>query len=194
MDNVKIGKLIYNLRKNAKLTQNQLAEKLNVSDKAVSKWERGFGCPDISLLPEIANFFQVDLESVLKGELENRDVLGGNMKKLKFYVCQNCKNVITSMTETNITCCGKKLKSLKVQKSTESHQLKIEKIENEFFITTEHPMKREHFISFVALLTGDTLVLKKLYPEWDLQVRLPILPYGKLFYFCTEDGLFCQDV
>ena len=193
MDNAKIGKLIYNLRKNAKLTQNQLAEKLNISDKAVSKWERGFGCPDISLLPEIANFFQVDLESLLKGELENRDILGGNMKKLKFYVCQNCKNVITSMIETNITCCGK-LKSLKVQKSTESHQLKIEKIENEFFITTEHPMKREHFISFVALLTGDTLVLKKLYPEWDLQVRLPILPYGKLFYFCTEDGLFCQDV
>lgn len=39
MDNAKIGKLIYNLRKNAKLTQNQLAEKLNVSDKAVSKWK-----------------------------------------------------------------------------------------------------------------------------------------------------------
>ena len=86
MDNAKIGKLIFNLRKNAELTQNQLAEKLNVSDKAISKWERGFGCPDISLLPVIAKIFEIDLESLLKGELENRDVLGGNMKKLKFFV------------------------------------------------------------------------------------------------------------
>lgn len=194
MDNAKIGKLIYNLRKNAALTQIQLAEKLNVSDKAVSKWERGFGCPDISLLPELANIFEIDLETLLKGELENRDELGGNLKKLKFYVCQNCKNVITSMTETNITCCGKKLKSLQAQKSTELHQLTVEKIENEFFITTQHPMEREHYISFVALLSCDSLVLKKLYPEWDLQTRLPILPYGKLFYYCTQDGLFFQDV
>lgn len=194
MDNAKIGKLIFNLRKNAKLTQNQLAQKLNISDKAVSKWERGLGCPDISILPVIAKIFEIDLESLLKGELENRDVLGGNMKKLKFFVCPNCKNVVTSMSETNITCCGKKIKSLEVQKSTENHQLKIEKIENEFFITTEHPMTREHFISFVALLAGDTLILKKLYPEWDLQIRLPILPYGKLFYFCSQDGLFLQNV
>ena len=194
MDNAKIGKLIFTLRKNASLTQSQLAQKLNVSDKAVSKWERGFGCPDISLLPELAKIFEIDLETLLKGELENRDVLGGNLKKLKFYVCQNCKNVITSMTETNITCCGKKLKSLQAQNSLETHQLKIEKIENELFITTEHPMTREHYISFVALLSCDSLVLKKLYPEWDLQIRLPILPYGKLFYFCTEHGFFCQNV
>ena len=68
------------------------------------------------------------------------------------------------------------------------------KIENELFITTKHPMEREHYISFVALLSCDSLVLKKLYPEWDLQTRLPILPYGKLFYYCTQDGLFFQDV
>ena len=92
MDNAKIGKLIFNLRKNSELTQNQLAEKLNVSDKAISKWERGLGCPDISLLPVIAKIFEIDLESLLKGELENRDVLGGNMKNLKFFVCPNCKN------------------------------------------------------------------------------------------------------
>ena len=72
--------------------------------------------------------------------------------------------------------------------------VQIVKIENEFFITTEHPMTREHYISFVALLTGDTLILKKLYPEWDLQIRLPILPYGKLYYFCTQDGLFWHNV
>ena len=59
MDNVKIGQLIYRLRKEKRLTQLQLAEQLGVSDKAVSKWERGMGCPEVSLLPDLSNIFHV---------------------------------------------------------------------------------------------------------------------------------------
>ena len=53
-------------------------------------------------------------------------------------------------------------------------------------------MLKEHYISFVALLTGDTLTLKKQYPEWDLQVRIPGRTHGKLLWYCTEHGLFYQ--
>ncbi|WP_295209879.1 helix-turn-helix transcriptional regulator [Ruminococcus sp.] len=55
MDYKKIGELICQLRKEKGLTQLQLAEKLHVSDKAVSKWERGIGCPDVSILNALAN-------------------------------------------------------------------------------------------------------------------------------------------
>ena len=140
MDNVKIGNLICRLRKEKKMTQLQLAEQMNISDKTVSKWERGLGCPDVSLLPELSKIFDVDLEKLLSGELEDRDVLGGNMKKMCFYICPNCGNIITAMTDTNITCCGKKLKGLQPQKADEKECLMVETIENDFYITTYHPM------------------------------------------------------
>ena len=61
MDNVKIGNLINKLRKEKGMTQLQLAEKLHISDKTVSKWERGLGCPDVSLLTDLSGVFGVDL-------------------------------------------------------------------------------------------------------------------------------------
>ena len=57
MDYEKIGALIRSLRTQQGLTQRELAQQLTVSDKAVSKWERGQGCPDVSLLPSLARFW-----------------------------------------------------------------------------------------------------------------------------------------
>ena len=112
MDNVKIGKLIYKLRKESNMTQLQLAEILHISDKTVSKWERGQGCPDISLLVDLSCVLGVDMEKFLSGRLEANEERGGNMKKLNFFVCPECGNVITAMTEAGISCCGKKLQPL----------------------------------------------------------------------------------
>ena len=190
MDNVKIGRLIYKLRKEKNLTQLQLAQLMNISDKAVSKWERGLGCPEVSLLPELSKIFDVDIEKLLSGELDVNGVLGGNMKKMHFYICPNCGNMITAMTDTNITCCGKKLKALQPQKAAENQRLNVEKIENDFYITTRHPMEKEHYIQFVALLTGDSIMIRKQYPEWELQVRIPIFAHGKLLWYCNKHGLF----
>lgn len=110
MDQIKIGNLIYKLRKEQHFTQLQLAAKMNISDKTISKWERGLGCPDISLLPELSNIFGVNLESLLSGDLDTHHAVGGNMKKLKFYVCPNCGNIITGTNEAAISCCGKNLR------------------------------------------------------------------------------------
>lgn len=194
MDNVKIGQFIYKLRKENNLTQLQLAQKIGVSDKAVSKWERGLGCPDVSLLPELAGIFGVDLETFLSGEPDENQTSGGNMKKIKFYVCPSCGNLITTSADAGISCCGKKLSPILPQKASDSEKLNVEIIENEFYITAHHPMEREHYISFAALVTGDTLLLRKLYPEWDVQVRLPILSRCRLFWYCTQHGLFYQEV
>lgn len=194
MDNIKIGKLIYQLRKESHMTQLQLAEQMNISDKAVSKWERGLGCPELSLLPELAKIFNVDLEKLLSGELDSNEILGGNMKKTHFYICPTCGNMITAMVDTDISCCGKKMKALQPQKANDNDKLNVETIENDFYITTNHAMDREHYIAFIALLTGDSLMLKKQYPEWELQVRIPIFAHGKLLWYCNKHGLFYMEI
>lgn len=194
MDPRMIGSLICRLRKEQQLTQRQLAEQLCVSDKAVSKWERGLGCPDISLLPDLARLLGIELEGLLSGQLDSNEPLGGNMKNLNFYICPNCGNVVTAMAEAAVSCCGKKLPALTPQKDPEGERLQVERIEEDYFISTDHPMKKDHYISFVALLTGDSILLRKQYPEWDLQLRLPAFAHGKLLWYCTQHGLFYQNI
>ena len=86
MDQVKTGALIKQLRINSGLTQKQLADSLNVSDKAVSKWECGNGCPDVSLLSELSEIFGTDVQTLLSGRIDKNESEKGNMKKLKFFI------------------------------------------------------------------------------------------------------------
>lgn len=192
MDQEKTGKLIRTLRTQRGLTQKTLAEAVGVGDKAVSKWERGLGCPDVSLLPELARFLGVRLESLLSGELDANDQERGNMKKLQFYVCPSCGNFITSASEAGVSCCGRTLRPLEAQKAEGENRLSVEKIDDSWFVSSHHPMTKEHYVSFVALLTGDTLFLRRLYPEWDLQTRVPSFGHGILLWYCTQHGLFRQ--
>jgi len=190
MDHRKIGELIRENRVKRGMTQRQLAERLLLSDKTVSKWERGMGCPDVEFLPKLSEIFGVDLKALMEGRINSNTPTGGNMKKLKFYMCPDCGNLLTSTVEAGVSCCGKTLMPLEAKKADEAHDLNVEVIENEFFVTSGHEMTKEHHISFLALLTGDTLVLKKQYPEWGLDTRLPMLRYGTLYWYCTEHGLF----
>ena len=82
MNQQKTGSLIRSLRLKHKMTQLVLAKQLGVSDKAVSKWERGVGAPDVSLLPLLSQALGVDMEALLRGELEENDMTRGDMKKM----------------------------------------------------------------------------------------------------------------
>lgn len=194
MDNAKIGKLIYALRKEKGMTQLQLAQCMNISDKTVSKWERGLGCPDVSLLPELSNIFNVDLSEMLRGRLNTNDILGGSVKRTKFYVCPNCGNILTALTDTSICCCGKKLLPLELRKAEAADKLSVERIENDYYVSTDHEMTRAHYISFLAFISDDTILMRKQYPEWNLQVRIPFFAHGRLVWYCTQHGLFYQDI
>lgn len=194
MDNAKIGALIRRLRKEKQMTQLQLAMQLHISDKTVSKWERGLGCPDVSLIGQLSGIFEVDIQNLLAGELSTNGVLGGNLKRIKFYVCPNCGNLVYSLTDVSVTCCGKKMKPITPVKASEEEKLFVQVVENDFFVSSQHEMTREHYISFVALLTSDTIMLKKQYPEWNLQVRIPVLAHGRLIWYCNQHGLFYQEV
>lgn len=190
MDQIKTGELIRILRTQKGLTQKALAEAVGVGDKAVSKWERGLGCPDVSLLPELSRVLGVGLEALLSGALDTNDQERGNMKKMKFYVCPDCGNFIAAATEAGVSCCGRTLLPLEPQKPEEP--LSVEKIDDSWFVSSPHPMTKDHYVSFAALLTGDTLFLRRLYPEWDLQTRIPAFGHGILLWYCTQHGLFRQ--
>ena len=194
MDNGKIGELIHRLRRERGLTQLQLAERLGVSDKAVSKWERGLGCPELSLLPELAEALEVDMGKLLSGELAANDRVSGNVNRLRFWVCPNCGNVVTGLTDTGVSCCGKRLRPLTARKADEEHSLTVQRIETEYSVSSGHPMEREHHIAFLALVKDDSLLLRKLYPEWELQTRMPFWGHSRLYFYCTQHGLFWQNV
>jgi len=69
MDQVKIGKFITECRKNKKLTQAELAEKLNITDRAISKWETGKGMPDTSIMLDLCNHLGITVNELLSGEM-----------------------------------------------------------------------------------------------------------------------------
>ncbi len=88
------GTMIRRLRESRKMTQQQLAGKLNVSDKAISRWETGRGYPDISLIETLAAALGVSVIELFSGE----DVVNTNrsfhMRRMKLHVCPVCGNII----------------------------------------------------------------------------------------------------
>ena len=194
MKQQKIGELIRNKRISKGMTQLRLAELLSVSDKTVSKWECGGGSPDLSMFDSLSEILEIDIASLVNGEYCENKSVNGNLKKLNFFVCQSCGNITWQIGNAAVTCCGHKLKALEAVKADNAHQLKSEHIDNDFYITSEHEMTREHYISFIAFVTSDSVTVKKLYPEWSLDARIPYRSHGRLFGYCTKDGLFYCDI
>ncbi|MDD3414174.1 MAG: helix-turn-helix domain-containing protein [Lachnospiraceae bacterium] len=193
MDYEKVGRLIFSLRKEKGVTQKQLADAMNISDKTISKWERGQGCPDVSLLHELSNALNVNIEKILAGDLEENQTDGGNMKKVKFYVCKTCGNIMTATNDAEISCCGRKLEALVAKPCDQEHQLKLETIEDEYYITFPHEMKKTHYLNFIAYVTCDKILFVKLYPEQSGELRMPKLHGGKFYVGCNQDGLWVMN-
>lgn len=190
MDCGKVGALILRLRKEKGMTQKEVADKINISDKTVSKWERGLGCPDISLLGELSAVFGVNIESILTGSLDENEADGGNMKKVKFYACSECGNILTASGSAEISCCGRKLEPLGIKESDEKHNARVTEIEDELYIEPTHEMTKEHYITFGAYSDDNTVIIKKLYPEQDAAFRMPHYRSGYYYICCNRDGMY----
>ena len=91
MDNEKFGNFIKSLRKEKKLTQKELGEKLNITDKAISKWERGLSFPDITMLNSLASFFEIDVSELLNGEKGIKEEV--DIEKVIEEAIENYKNL-----------------------------------------------------------------------------------------------------
>lgn len=194
MDQIKTGRLIRQLRIGCGYTQAKLASLLGVSDKAVSKWERGCSAPDVALLPELARALNTGVEVLLKGESETNSAINGNMKHCAFYVCNKCGNIIVSAEKTDVLCCGSRLKAMTAQSCQEPHSPEVTRFDDGLFISMNHEMTRRHYISFFAFIDSDTVYMKKLYPEWDAQFSLPFYAHGQLLFYCNEHGLFAKNI
>ena len=192
MDCGKNGTLIRRLRLARGLTQASLAQAIGVSPKAVSKWETGGGSPDLSLLPLLAQTLGVEVGCLLAGEVQDNAPVPGNMKHIRFFVCPDCGSITTSTGNAQVSCCGRPLAPLTAQKADEAHKLRVEEVEDEWYLTTDHPMTKDCYLSFTAFALGDSVHIVKHYPEWDFQLRLPRRRHGTLFWYSTREGLFYQ--
>ncbi len=192
MNCAEVGRIIRSLRLEKGMTQLALAHKLGISDKAVSKWERGLGCPDITLLNELADILSVSTEAILSGELPLSGQMEVNMKNNKYFICPECKSLTVCTGSAQITCCGRKLSPVTAVKADDTQKLNAEVIEYEWYISGNHPMTKDDYISFAAFVTAETMHMIKLYPEWDLHFRIPARGHGTLLWYGDKSGLLYQ--
>ena len=181
---------IKQLREKRGLTQAELAEKIGVSDKTVSKWETAKGLPDISLLQPLAQALGISVIELMNGEHIINKNTSANMLRCKFYVCPVCGNILHSTGDSVISCCGITLPALEAETAEEDHAVCIEQVEDEHFVTVAHPMTKQHYISFVAYVTSDRIQMVKLYPEGNAETRLQLRGFGMLYWYCNQHGLF----
>lgn len=186
------GSTIKRLREQKGLTQTKLAEQLDVSSKAISKWETAKGFPDISLIEPLAAALGVSVMELISGDTVVNQNKSANMLRSKFYVCPICGNVIHTTGETVVSCCGVTLPALEAEEPDPEHQITFEAVEDEYFITVHHPMTKSHYISFLAYVTADRFEMVKLYPEGNAECRMRLPRHGVLYLYCNRHGLMKQ--
>ena len=188
MDCEKVGKLILQLRRERGLTQKNIADALGISNKTVSKWECGLGCPDLSLWPELSTILGVDMGQLMEGEITQNRPDSGNIDKIRFYVCPQCGNILVSTGAATIHCCGRRLERLEPT-NAELPELTVEEMDTDYYVTFDHPMEKGHYLAFAAYVKSDRVTLHRLYPEQEAAVRFPVQRGGKLYLYCNQHGL-----
>ena len=189
MDNYITGATIRRLREAKGITQSQLADKIGVSSKAVSKWETAKGLPDITLIEPLAGALGVSVMELMSGDTVANKNLSANILRSKFYVCPVCGNIIRASGDAVISCCGITLPALEAEDADDEHEITLERVEDEYFVTVSHEMTKTHYISFFAYLTTDRVQFIKLYPEGNAEGRIQLRGRGYLYIYCNKHGL-----
>ncbi len=190
MDSYITGSAIRRLREERNLTQEQLADKLFLSSKTVSKWETGHGLPDISLIEPLSQALGISVMELFSGESIQNKNRSGNMSRSKFYICPICGNVIFTLGETVISCCGIALPPLEAEECEKEHFIDIEIVEDEYYVTMLHPASKTHYLSFFAAVSDSGIQLTKLYPEGTPEARFKINRIKWIYAYCNRHGLF----
>lgn len=184
-----ISGAIRRMREKRGMTQAELAARIGVTDKAVSKWETAKGLPDISLIEPISAALGVSVTELMSGAaVENRN-RAGNMLRSRFYVCPVCGNAVFGIGEASVHCCGVAMPPLEAEEADEGHGICIEAVEDEYFISIRHEMSKAHHISFIAWVAADHMQLVKLYPEGNAEARMQLRGGGYIYICCNRHGL-----
>ena len=194
MNNYVTGKIIKELREKHNLTQSKLASTIGVSDKTISKWETGKGLPDISLIEPLSKALNVSVIELMNGEYITNKNKSSNIFKSNFSVCPICSNIIFTMGENINSCCGIILPILEADLEDDKHIINCEIIENEYYISINHEMSKEHYISFISYVTNDRCEIVKLYPEQNAEARFLKRGKGIIYAYCNKDGLIKKNL
>lgn len=181
---------IKSLREARDLTQGALAAAVGVTDKAVSKWETGRGLPDIALVEPLAQALGVSVAELLTGDVRQNANRAGNLNRAKFCVCPVCGNVVYALGEGSFSCCGVNLMPCIAEEPDDDHAITVECLDDEWYVTLDHPMRKDHYVSFIAYVTTDGITFKKLYPEQDAAARFRRGMSGTIYAYCNRHGLF----
>ena len=194
MDTYITGSTIRELREAKNLTQAELARRIGVCSKAVSKWETAKGLPDISLIEPLSEALGVSVAELMSGKtIVNRNI-SSNMLRSSFYVCPVCGNILHASGAAAISCCGIALPPLDAEPEDENHRFRIQRVEDEYFVSVSHDMSKSHYISFIAFVTSDRVQFVKLYPEGNPETRLSLRGRGYLYLFCNQHGLIKKKI
>ena len=186
MDNYVTGAAIRSLRESKRMTQEELAACIHVSAKAVSKWETGKGFPDVSLLEMLAAALGISVIELLSGCMVHNRNRSANMLRSRLV----CGNVIQAAGEAVVSCCGITLPPLEAETAEEEHRIRSEVVEDEYFVTVQHPMTKDHYISFLMAVSDQGSQFVKLYPEGNAEARFKINGVKALYAYCNRHGLF----
>ncbi len=190
MDRYVTGDVIRALREKKGLTQEELARRIFVSGKAVSKWETGKGYPDVTLLEPLAAALGISVLELLNGRSVTNRNRAANLMRGKWYVCPLCGNALWAAGEAVVCCCGLTLPPLIPEAPDEEHGIRVGRSEDEYLVTVDHPMTKEHYISFLAAVSDGSVQLKKLYPEGEALARFRIEGVRRVYGCCNRHGLF----
>ncbi|MBQ5970287.1 MAG: helix-turn-helix domain-containing protein [Clostridia bacterium] len=194
MDNYVTGAVIRSLRERKHLTQEELAQQLFVSGKVVSKWETGRGFPDISLIEPLAAALGISVIELLNGSCIQNNNRAANIGKSEFYVCPVCGNVIRTVGAAVVSCCGITLPALEAEPADADHAIRVETVEDEYYVTVPHPMEKQHHISFLAAVSDQSVRFVKLYPEGSAEAWFRINRVKAVYAYCNRHGLFQLDL
>lgn len=184
------GTMIKKIREERGLTQLELAEKLSVSDKTISKWENAKGYPDITLIEPLAAALGLSTIELLSGNSIINQNRSSNMLRTKIYVCPVCGNVLMATGEAVISCCGITLPAMVAEKTDEEHICHVERVEDEYYVTIHHDMTKEHYISYILGVSDNGIQMVKLYPEEMAEARFKVNRTGKIMFYCNHHGLY----
>ena len=115
--------------------------------------------------------------------------------------CMKCGATVIVKDPCNcncgLECCGEKMVTLEpntTEASFEKHIPNYERIENDILVTLNHPMDKDHYIQWIALVKENKVQVIDLYPEGDAIARFPYIPKSKIFSMCNKHQLWSKDV
>lgn len=112
------------------------------------------------------------------------------MTATRFYVCPACGNILHGTGEMQLSCHGHNLSPLEAQSPEGRFEVSVETVEDEYFVSVEHPMTKQDHISFMAAVSADRVQMVRLFPEGPAETRFKRSGVRAIYFYSAADGLF----